>query len=1113
MIRIVLGGSVLLTLTLAAAWPAQGLTAFLTNCDLSIDSGDPPCVDWREPPVCDATCGCPPGGNGPGSHGPGSHGPGRGPGSLGGSGPQGTGCSSCVETMPVARTSKGPAASAVPDPGWQAMVLGAGMPVWWVSEPLINLRLEDEPLGYQPARGPRIAFHLSYRQRGNVSEDPSVFGVGPHWTCSFRAYVVDFSTWQTDGSSLVRLHRAGAGWLDYHPGQPQSRDGSVLAPVPGGGFQIEYADGARDLFLQPFIVKKLGLDPWGGSPVTNAFTYYFLTARIDPFGQASQFSYVLGPQFIRLAAVVDADGRATSLAYDHPANPGLITQVVDPFNRTNRLQYNAEGYLTNTLDVAGLAASFAYDPRHPGWITNLVTPYGPTAFRHDGVDPGEWATAPSANFVVNRLLEVTEPNGGHQLFLYRENSAQLSASDPTPLIADSYPAAPDTYQFGLANSFDNSDLGRRNSLHWDALQYTGLSAAFRTAGRWQDLNLSDYKLARLRHWLLAPAPYVGNGPGVASVLSLERAASPDGLAEGQVTWFDYDGKAYPASVGTADQPLYVARVLPEGTTWFLRTTRNARGAATEISETYTAPDAATALRTNTFVYADNQVDLVLQTGPGGALVVSNCFNANHQVTQSFNAAGERTLYTYDPTSQQLQTLTRPAGLTTTFTYDSLTRRLLQMTDQPTGRTEAYTYFPNGLVQTHTDARGLTTSYSYDPLQRVIAVHYPDATSTAAVYDRLDLVAAKDRLGFWTRYLYDPVGQLLFTTNASQVVTAYGRCDCGALLWRTNAWGTAQAEGESYGYDWQGHRILTALADGTRVTNWFDALGQLVASADGVGARWFTYNQQGLLTTVSNACGLEQRTVYDLHDRPLLTTDANGVTVAYTYDGLGRLRTRTWPDGGVEGFGYTPNITGLTSHTNQLLKTTEWGYDAAGRKTCETNANGEVVRYTYSAAGDLLALTDGKRQVTTWAYDTYGRVTRKLDQTGREILRYTYDANSRLRTRWSAGKGTTLYTYDPVGLLTAIGYPTNSAVVLRYDRLGRLTNMVDTAGITAFSYWAGGQLKSEDGPWANDTVTSYYQNGLRTRLELQQSPTPWTNRFAYDAARHLTNVWSPAGAFA
>jgi RHS repeat-associated protein len=58
-----------------------------------------------------------------------------------------------------------------------------------------------------------------------------------------------------------------------------------------------------------------------------------------------------------------------------------------------------------------------------------------------------------------------------------------------------------------------------------------------------------------------------------------------------------------------------------------------------------------------------------------------------------------------------------------------------------------------------------------------------------------------------------------------------------------------------------------------------------------------------------------------------------------------------------------------------------------------------------------------------------------------------------------------------------------------------------------------RLQQAGGPWAKDTVTYGYNNArLRTSLSLQQSTGTWTNGFLYDAARRLTRVTSPAGAY-
>jgi RHS repeat-associated protein len=73
-------------------------------------------------------------------------------------------------------------------------------------------------------------------------------------------------------------------------------------------------------------------------------------------------------------------------------------------------------------------------------------------------------------------------------------------------------------------------------------------------------------------------------------------------------------------------------------------------------------------------------------------------------------------------------------------------------------------------------------------------------------------------------------------------------------------------------------------------------------------------------------------------------------------------------------------------------------------------------------------------------------------------------------------------------------------------------MVDAAGTNKYTYTIAGRLFTEDGPWANDTVTNFYNNGMRTNLALGQPLGTWTNGFGYDAAKRLTSVASPAGTF-
>ena len=73
-------------------------------------------------------------------------------------------------------------------------------------------------------------------------------------------------------------------------------------------------------------------------------------------------------------------------------------------------------------------------------------------------------------------------------------------------------------------------------------------------------------------------------------------------------------------------------------------------------------------------------------------------------------------------------------------------------------------------------------------------------------------------------------------------------------------------------------------------------------------------------------------------------------------------------------------------------------------------------------------------------------------------------------------------------------------------------MVDAVGTTVYTYDAAGQLLTEDGPFASDTVTNTYANRQRVALALAQPTGFWTNGFIYDPAKRLTNVTISAGSF-
>jgi RHS repeat-associated protein len=962
-------------------------------------------------------------------------------------------------------------------------------PGWRVSEPYGNIWLHKEPLGYQPTLGSFLSFKLNYKQRDELYDSlpPWVYpSVGLDWRCPWISAVDArwYATYQMMTDFTVLYGNGGAGFYEDAFDTGTYHNNLKLRAVTNSSgitsFELLRPDGGKNVY---------GFAPTNS--YGNVTRFFLLTQQISPQGDVITLQYEgYDPDYpnFRLKYVIDADGRTNTIHYATSGySTNLITQVDDPYGRSTYLQYDTNGLLTTITDVAGISRSIAYNEL--GWVTNLTTPDGFTVFQ-------SWDKSFVEQYAIDRSVTITEPNNSKQLYVFALGWPAEPTSFPSSEVPTNTPIG----------TLDN-DFEARNSFHWGRLQYPLLSTNVA-----EYLTTNDFLIGRMRHWLGQTDH--GDGESV-DTLSWERDFSPDGVTQGQKTWYDYPNKGGygPGDKGDHILPVVTARVLPDGSAWYRYTPRNEWGWATQIVETYTKTDGTIGLRTNTMTYAANGVDLVQEIGPAGSQVVSNYFNNSyHQPDATYDALNQETKYTYNG-YRQLTQVQRPSGLTTVNVYYSSgtdANRLQNAVDLEISRTNSYTYYANGLVYSHTDERGLTVTNLWDNLLRLTETKYPDGTTVSNRYANLDLVGTKDRLGHWSYFGYDSMRQKVAETNANGIITRYGYCDCGSLDSITNAWNTSVQMVTTFGYDNQGNRIYTYLPDAT-LTNWYDSLRRPIVTGDAWGYRWFFYNNQGLQTVVSNAYGAEQTTIFDAEDQPLYVTDANGVSVTNTYDALHRLSTRTYPDGGVERFGYSAR--GLIAYTNQLNKETYYVYDEAMRKTWETNANNEVLRYTNNAAGDLLSLTDGKDQTTRWSYDEYGRVTNKLDQVGAEILRYKYDPNSRLTNRWSTAKGNTYYAYDPVGNLTNINYPASTDVKFQYDPLNRVTNMVDAAGTTKYAYATGGQLWTEDGPFSSDTVTNSYNNRLRTALSLAQPTGKWTNSFGYDAAKRLTNVTSQAGSFA
>lgn len=242
---------------------------------------------------------------------------------------------------------------------------------------------------------------------------------------------------------------------------------------------------------------------------------------------------------------------------------------------------------------------------------------------------------------------------------------------------------------------------------------------------------------------------------------------------------------------------------------------------------------------------------------------------------------------------------------------------------------------------------------------------------------------------------------------------------------------------------------------------------------------FERNPDGQVTAIRQEVGGKKRTTeygYDPAGRIISIKDAIGVRTRLAYDALGRRIRLEDANAGVY----------------------EYEYDGEGRLTKQTAPDKSATRFTYNRAGDLTAklYPDGTAQRIFYgapgAGNAAGRVIRVEDAAG--TLEIAYDARGNVSERRRTVLGRTYitgYSYDSMGRLRRTTYPDGFTVFYEYGTGGHLAAARDGSGrviVEYDDYTAGGQLKS-----------AVFGNGVRSQ-------------FGYDELLRMTDIQTgtPAG---
>jgi RHS repeat-associated protein len=324
---------------------------------------------------------------------------------------------------------------------------------------------------------------------------------------------------------------------------------------------------------------------------------------------------------------------------------------------------------------------------------------------------------------------------------------------------------------------------------------------------------------------------------------------------------------------------------------------------------------------------------------------------------------------------------------------------------------------------------------------------------------------------------------------------------------------------SFTYNNQHLPLTSTDAAGQPTTYTYNSAGQLTQVTDPLNnTTKYVYDGLGYLTQIINP---NNRTAasftYDEFRRVATRTDSEGYTLKFAYDAMDRITKTTYPDGTTRE--YTWNKLDLASVKDRQGRMTQYSYDAVRNLVDITDPLGRHTKLGYYENGRLKSLTDPNGNTTAWSIDIENRVTAKQYADGRQVTNTYGPAAGRLAFITDPLGQVKQFTYAEDDLLTGISYlnavnPTPN-VTFAYDPyFRRLVSMTDGSGTTQYQYQPLGvlgtlKLQSEVGPFQNSSIA--YEYDALGRI-IGRTVDASTESFGYDSLGRLSSHVGPLGEF-
>lgn len=166
---------------------------------------------------------------------------------------------------------------------------------------------------------------------------------------------------------------------------------------------------------------------------------------------------------------------------------------------------------------------------------------------------------------------------------------------------------------------------------------------------------------------------------------------------------------------------------------------------------------------------------------------------------------------------------------------------------------------------------------------------------------------------------------------------------------------------------------------------------------------------------------------------------------------------------------------------------------------ETDGYGKETSYIYDTSNNLTSLVDANGNTTSYEYDVFGNLISVTDGNGNKTS-YSYNASYGLMSVTTALGQSASYERDALGRISKYSDFAGNETTYTYDSCGRVLLMLDSEGLTVFSYDKGYLCKISDGE--NSKKYAYDSLG---RVISTEDENGNVLRYSYDSYGNITKI--------